>query len=121
MNERIAEVKQYLKTMPGSKYMADRRITKKDDHLTLQVFNNDESLIENYKPLGQILIDKDLLTQEDLDNALKMHWKRGVLLGEVIKEMGLVSENDIRDALSSQENYLEAGNLKDAPAIQTKN
>jgi len=107
VNERITEVKKYLKGIPGSKYMADRRISKKDDTLTLEVFSNDDSVSRCYQPLGQILVEKNLITIEELDKALKVHWKRRSPLGKVLKEMGFLSENDLAKALSCQENGLK--------------
>jgi len=107
LNERIAEVKQYLKKIPGSKYMADRRILNKDDHLTLQVFNNDESIINAYKPLGQILLERNIITLQQLDAALKVHWRRGAPLGEVMRDLGFVSEEKLSEALDYQENNLK--------------
>lgn len=102
INDRIAEVKQYLKKIPGSKYMADRRILKKDDSLSLQVFNNDDRLLSSYRPLGQLLVERNIITSDDLDKALKEHWKRGVLLGEILKEMKMVTDEDLDIALESQ-------------------
>ena len=112
LNERIAEVKQYLKKIPGSKYMADRRVLKRNDHLKVQVFTNDESITSSYKPLGQILLERNVITPEQLDKALKVHWKRNELLGQVLKEMGFVSEEKLIEALSSQEEELESSEMK---------
>jgi diguanylate cyclase (GGDEF)-like protein len=107
INESIAEVKQYLKKMPGSKYMADRRILKKDDHLKVQVFKNDDDISRKYKPLGQILLEGGAIDREDLDEALKTHWKRGGVLGETLAESGFVSKEKVDKALLSQYNNLE--------------
>ncbi len=109
LNERMAEVKQYLKKIPGSKYMADRRILKKNDHLKVQVFTNDESITESYKPLGQILLDRDIITPEQLDKALSIHWKRKEPLGQILTELGFISEEKLKQALSSQEEELGQG------------
>lgn len=114
INERIAEVKQYLKKIPGSKYMADRRILKKSDHLKVQVFKNDEAISRKYKPLGQILIDRNMIDKERLDEALKIHWKRGGLLGETLEESGLVSKEMVTQALLEQYNDLESGSFENA-------
>jgi DNA-binding response OmpR family regulator len=112
LNERMAEVKQYLKKIPGSKYMADRRISKKDDYLTLQVFNNDESIVRDYKPLGQILVEEKTVTPEQLDSALRIHWRRGVRLGEALKDLGFISDKKLDAALSLQEDKLESDTAK---------
>ena len=106
LNERIAEVKQYLKKIPGSKYLADRRVFKKDDNLKVQIFNNHESVKEDYKPLGQILIEKNMVTSEQLDDALKVHWRRGIPLGETLRDLGSITENNLLEALIFQENAL---------------
>lgn len=108
INERIAEVKQYLKKIPGSKYMADRRIIKKNDHLKVQVFKNDEAISKKYRPLGQILLEKGVIDRQQLDEALKMHWKRGGFLGDTLEESGLVSREKVTQALLSQYNDLES-------------
>lgn len=107
LNERIAEVKQYLKKIPGSKYMADRRVKKKNDHLKVSVFTNDDAITTLYKPLGQILVEQNAITPEQLDKALGIHWKRRELLGQVLKDMGIVSEEKLDDALSCQERGLD--------------
>lgn len=109
LNEKIVEVKQYLKKIPGSKYMADRRSMAKNEHLKVQVFRNDESIVTSYKPLGQILIEKKVLTMDQLDKALKVHWRRGVLLGEVLQDLGFISEKDLSEALVCQGDSLRLG------------
>ena len=107
LNDRIVEVKQYLKKIEGSKYMADRRILNRDDHLTVQLFKNDDSLVANYKPLGQILLDEKIITSEQLDIALKMHWRSGELLGEVLKDLSYITDQKLSEALASQGSELE--------------
>ena len=114
INERIAEVKQYLKKISGSKYLADRRILRKNDHLKVQVFQNDESISRKYKPLGQILLEKGAIDREQLDKALKMHWKRGGFLGETLEESGLVTKEKVTQALRSQ--YEDLAEHSDSPS-----
>ena len=103
----MAEVKQYLKKIDGSKYMADRRIIKKDESLKLQVFSTDEFITKRYKPLGRILTEMNVISADDLDNALKTHWKKGGLFGEVLMDLGLVSEEDLSKALLVQEDIFK--------------
>jgi diguanylate cyclase (GGDEF)-like protein len=102
VNDRIAEVKQYLKKISGSKYMADRRMVQKDDSLSLQVFNSYDEVRKSYRPLGQLLVESNVITPEDLDRALKEHWRRGVLLGEVMKELKLINNEQLETALKVQ-------------------
>jgi diguanylate cyclase (GGDEF)-like protein len=108
INDRITEVKQYLKKIPGSKYMVDRRILKKNDHLKVQVFKNDDTVSRKYRPLGQILLEEGVIDRERLDAALRMHWKRGGFLGEMLEETGMVSKDKLMQALLSQYNDLES-------------
>jgi diguanylate cyclase (GGDEF)-like protein len=104
LNEKVAEIKRYLKSMPGSKFMADRRDLKSDDSLGIQIYNKEPDPQDAYKPLGQILIEKRIISGEQLDEALRMHWKKGIILGEVIKELGFLKEEDLIEALNIQKN-----------------
>jgi len=104
INERISEVKRYLKLIRGSKFMADRRDHSKDrgEFLRPVVYEKKNSVLL-YKPLGQILLEKNLISSERLDEALKAHWRRGIFLGEILKEFGIITEEVLTDALKFQE------------------
>jgi GGDEF domain-containing protein len=102
INEKIAEIKKYIKTVPGSKYMADRRNFKVEGALGFRVYNDDNKL-HFYKPLGQMLLEKNIISNEQLEEALRIHWKRGVALGEILKELDFIKEEQLKEALSSQE------------------
>jgi GGDEF domain-containing protein len=102
INERLAEIKRYLKTVAGSKFMADRR-TATPDPLDLQVYRKDNFFLKTYKPLGQILIEGGLISQEQLEEGLLLNWRRGVLLGEALKELGFVSEDNLNNVLNTQQ------------------
>ncbi len=56
------------------------------------------------KRLGDILIDCNLITEEQLKQALTFQRDRGMKLGEALSEMGLVTEDDIIWALGNQLN-----------------
>jgi len=56
------------------------------------------------KRLGDILIDCNLITEEQLKQALTFQRDKGVKLGEALSEMGLVTEDDIIWALGNQLN-----------------
>lgn len=101
INEKVAEIKRYLKSMPGSKFMAERRNSSIEDMFSPEIIKNEKDAV-SYRPLGQILLERKLITGEQLDEALKIHWKRGIILGEIIKELGFVREKELKDALSSQ-------------------
>lgn len=102
INERLAEIKQYLKNITGSKFMEDRRNCKTGEFLGPQVYKRQSPEIDYYKPLGQILLERSVVSPERLDEALNIHWRRGVLLGEILKELGFVKEEELADALKSQ-------------------
>lgn len=107
INEKVAEIKRYLKTTGGSKFMADRRNEKSPGNASLSGFAAPRSFPQKdafdpaYRPLGQLLIGLGVLTPAKLDEALMIHWKRGVLCGEVMRELGFVTEKDIMEALRS--------------------
>lgn len=56
------------------------------------------------KRLGDILIDCNLITDEQLKQALGFQRDKGIKLGEALSEMGLVTEDDIIWALGNQLN-----------------
>jgi len=104
VNERIAEVKRYLKGFIGSKYMADRRSIPKEARRAPHIFKSDAGPDNAYRPLGQILLDRKAITAEQLDEALTTHWRRGVRLGEALTQLGL-ADADIACALKEQKSY----------------
>ena len=52
--------------------------------------------------LGEILVNSQLITQEQLQNALQEHRKAGKKLGEYLIEQNIVSEDNLVTALSQQ-------------------
>src|SRR5579872_2923301 len=54
--------------------------------------------------LGEILIQKHLITGEDLDRALELQRERGDKLGKILVDLGFVSARDVLLALSEQLN-----------------
>ena len=104
MNERLTEIKKFLKNIPGSKYMEERRDVKKDKKAPpiaphLYVARHSDP---SYRPLGQRLLDEKALTPDQLDEALAIHWRRGIACGEILKELGFVKEEIINQALSQK-------------------
>ena len=61
---------------------------------------NAPSLINVKKKLGQQLLEKGLITIDQLEIGLTEQKKNGRLLGEVLVGLGFVSESVMRDALS---------------------
>jgi type IV pilus assembly protein PilB len=56
------------------------------------------------KTIGSILLDVELVTQEDIDQALEAQKQTGQRLGEILVSHGVVSDDDIRWALAEQLN-----------------
>jgi type IV pilus assembly protein PilB len=54
------------------------------------------------KQLGELLIDRGLVTQEKLEKALTYQRDKGGLIGEILVELGFVKEEDIAQALTTQ-------------------
>ena len=71
------------------------------------------------KRLGEILIAEGLITQEQVEEALKEQQKKGILLGEALVQLGYVTELDIASAFSTQFGlpYLDATRYKISPEI----
>lgn len=55
-----------------------------------------------WKPLGSLLVEKGLVTQEELDIALVEHDRTGRRLGEVLVDLGVVSGAGVTKVLLEQ-------------------
>lgn len=112
INERIAEIKRHLKTIPESIFMADRRDGATFIGKSSQVCQRDGQDCL-YRPIGQILLEKQAISYEQLDEALNLHWKKGVVLGEVLKELGFIKDSELNQALSTQQIEFPDSALRD--------
>ncbi len=54
------------------------------------------------KQLGELLIERGLLTQIQLEKALAYQKEKGGLIGEILVELKFVKEEDIAQALTAQ-------------------
>ncbi len=54
------------------------------------------------KLLGELLIERRIITKLDLDKALEIQKERGGLIGEILVELGYAKEEDIAQALTAQ-------------------
>ncbi len=106
INERVAEIKKYLKSISGSKFMVERRNSSDNSSLTPFIFRRDDSW-KGYKPLGQILLERQFITEQQLEEALRIHWRRGVMFGEIIKELGFIKEEHLNEALRIQKSIAQ--------------
>ncbi len=125
--ETITEIKSYLKTLPGSNFLVNRRqIEKKvfiEEPSEKEAMAKDKAKEDKikYKPLGQILVESKVITIEQLETALNRHWATGQKIGQSIINLGIASSGDIARALESQfnvphfdmRNLSENGELKE--------
>ncbi|MFC1514420.1 diguanylate cyclase [Candidatus Omnitrophota bacterium] len=107
INETLAEIKSFLKKAPGSKFMIERRTMHHGPKarasarpLQRAVRSSPEEI--RAKPLGQILLEKSLITQESLEQMLDLHWRRDLPLGRVLKDMGIIDSDGLERVLSWQ-------------------
>lgn len=66
---------------------------------------------ETRPPLGQMLLAKGLLSEEELLRALRVQEERGKPLGEVLVDLGLVSVTALADALLLQHAWRPLGRM----------
>jgi len=109
VNEKVAEVKRYLKTFTGSKFMEDRRNGKPLESNTPVIYERKETGEPSYTPLGQILLEKKIVTPEKLDEALTAHWRRGVLFGEILKELGMIQGDQLEKIIKDNSRRILCG------------
>jgi diguanylate cyclase (GGDEF)-like protein len=106
--EIITEIKGYLKTLPGSNFLVNRRQNEKrvfiDEPYKEETKIPDKEEKFKHKPLGQILLESQIITAEQLETALNKHWTTGQKIGQSIINLGMASSGDIARALESQFN-----------------
>ncbi len=54
------------------------------------------------KQLGQLLIEKDIITEKQLHHALSIQGEKGGLIGQILVSLGYASEEDIAQAITVQ-------------------
>jgi len=57
------------------------------------------------KPLGQLLLEKEIISKGQLDKALEIKKQKGGLLGQILVSLGYVDEKDIAQAIMTQYGY----------------
>ncbi len=72
------------------------------------------------KQLGELLIERGVISKLQLDKALNVQKEKGGLIGEVLVELGLAKEEDITQALTVQYGfpYLPLANYEVNPEEQ---
>ncbi|MFH1854161.1 MAG: response regulator [Candidatus Omnitrophota bacterium] len=108
--EIIVEIKSYLKTLSGSNFLVNRRGPSKKESIQPEIdasikgHLSAESSRFKYRPLGQILLESNVLNAQQLDIALSKHWSTGQKIGQSIIDLGMASLGDISRALELQLN-----------------
>jgi len=64
-------------------------------------------------------MERDIISQQQLEDALALQKEKGGLIGEILVELGLVKEEDIAQALTAQYGfpYLPLGNYEINPEV----
>ena len=71
------------------------------------------------KQLGELLVEKGVIDKRQLEKAVSLQKEKGVLIGEIIVELGFAKEEDIAQALTTQYGfpYLPLSNYEISPEI----
>ncbi len=71
------------------------------------------------KQLGELLIERGIINQSQLEKVLTIKQEKGGLIGEILVELGYAKEEDIAQALTAQYGfpYLPLGNYEINPEI----
>ncbi len=71
------------------------------------------------KQLGELLVERGILNQQQLEKALAYQKEHGGLIGEILVDQGYVKEEDIAQALTAQYGfpYLPLSNYDINPEI----
>lgn len=114
-----AEVKSFLKSQTGSHYLRDRRaeqIVKLDR--AVEILSPEVEALEprgkERGPLGRMLVNAGLLTEEQLELAVKRHLETRQRLGQTLIAMNLVSSQDVGRMLEKKLNipYVNLKNVR---------
>lgn len=98
------EIKSYLKKHKKSRSLVNRRkvhpkeviehIIDDKEKQELHISANKQN---SYSPLGQVLLTRNLITPEELDNALARHWNSSMRLGQVLLDMKIVEQSQLEE------------------------
>lgn len=71
------------------------------------------------KQLGELLLERNIISKNQLEKALSVQKERGGLIGEVLVELGFAKEEDIAQSLTAQYGfpYLPLSNYEINPEI----
>ena len=66
---------------------------------------NNESPLEDSTRIGDTLIAHTKLDEQDIERILTLQKEKNILFGEAAKQLGLITDNDLKKVLSQQFNY----------------
>ncbi len=95
------EIKRYLKQDKHSRSLVNRRKArqdyelKKEDELRQEAKNLTAKKRQVYKPLGQVLIERNLINSQQLESALVKHWNSNRRLGQVLVDMNIIDSKQL--------------------------
>ncbi len=105
-----AEVKAFLKSQKGSHYLRDRRsspireVKEAMDILSPEMPAAQQAKEPPVDPLGRVLLNAGLITQEQLSLALKKHFETGQRLGQILISMNAVKSEEVGRMLEKKLN-----------------
>jgi diguanylate cyclase (GGDEF)-like protein len=110
LTEIAFEIKKYLKTLSGSHFLVNRRFSKQPKagaKILLKTLKAGSDNLVRFdsisdKPIGQLLLDNGLITEEQLNEALRRHWLTAQRLGQILVNMDLVTRDDLEKMLKSR-------------------
>ncbi|MFH1463162.1 MAG: glycosyl transferase family protein [Pseudomonadota bacterium] len=100
----LANIINFMATAKALRQYLHHRITKeplrwlKTDH----VFPSTEALAPYHRRLGDLLLEREGLSREDLDQALNLHSRTRLPLGDVLHLTGLAPRQMLHEALAAQ-------------------
>lgn len=71
------------------------------------------------KQLGELLIERGVITKEELEQALQVQKEKGGLIGQILVDLGFAKEEEIAQALTAQFGfpYLPLNNYEIDPEV----
>ncbi len=102
-----AEVKSFLKSQGGSHYLRDRRSEPLEQlEQAVEILAPEMDALDPRRkemdPLGRILVNAGLLSEEQLNAAIKRHFETGQRLGQTLIAMNLVSSGAVGKMLEKK-------------------
>ena len=73
-------------------------VTKKKKSVRRSVMGSNFAVVP--RGLSEILVERELVTREQLENALKLQRDDGKEIGDILVEQGLITQDDLLTAIS---------------------